>query len=339
MQFGSMPAKRQNKRVQFLPSLPSNDILGWVNSKATQGQLLAPGGAKTSRPDSSGATRHPAASENQPVNKRRHVFPLVRSGEAQPSHADGDSLQPDQMRGTLKELVDDMYAISSRAPRDALLRTWSKFHHQWFGDGIQVLPVTEEKLLKVSSLFKKGGYKSVKNYLSRIKEHHITSGFEWNDRLDLMSKKCTRSVLRGLGGAHRSEAFDLLSVLEGLKLSAEPLVKDGPVNPAALIVTATMFMLREIEASSLETSNVTFADQSVSLRLPVSKVDWQAKGCSRTWHCLCDRDLPCVMHLLEEHVNFIRDKFGGTEAGSSFPECWRACVFKAKRGGHHSRGH
>lgn len=309
-----MPAKRQNKRVQFLPSLPSNDILGWVNSKATQGQLLAPGGAKSSLPDSIGATRHPTVGKNLPAKKRRHDFPLLRTGEAQPSHADAESMPPDQMRGALKELVDDMYAVSSRAPREALLRTWCKFHQQWFGHGIPVLPVTEEKLLKISSLFKKGGYKSVKNYLSRIKEHHITSGFEWNDRLDLMSKKCARSVLRGLGGARRSEAFDLETVLEGIKLSVEPLVRDGPINPAALIATATMFMLREIEASSLETSDIIFEDQSVSLRLPVSKVDWQAKGCSRTWHCLCDRNLPCVMHILEEHVKLIRDKFKGAEA-------------------------
>eukprot|EP00435_Cladocopium_sp_Y103_P056907 s446_g19.t1 len=218
------------------------------------------------------------------------------------------------MRGALNELFTDMYASSSRAPRDALLNTWNRFHLKWFGESVEVLPTTEDKLFKVSSLFKRGGYKSVKNYLSRIKEHHITSGYDWPERLDVISKKCARSVLRGLGGAQRLEPFDLMSLLERLQGSTDPLVNTGPLNPAAMIITATLFMLREVEASAIEVDDITFDDHSVSLRLPVSKVDWQAKGCTRTWHCLCDRDLPCVMHFLKDHVNLIRDKFGGRES-------------------------
>ena len=87
----------------------------------------------------------------------------------------------------------------------------------------------------------------MKNYLPGIKEHHITSGFDWNDRVDLIAKKCARSVLRGLGGAHRSEPFDLIAVSETLKLSAEPLVPKGPIDLQALIVTSTLFMLRDVE--------------------------------------------------------------------------------------------
>eukprot|EP00435_Cladocopium_sp_Y103_P051493 s2113_g16.t1 len=169
------------------------------------------------------------------------------------------------------------------------------------------LPITEDKLLKISALFKAGGYKSVKNYLSRIKEFHITSGFDWNDRLDIISKKCARSALRGLGGAHRSEAFDLVAVCERLQDNKGALTKDGPINPVAMILTSTKFMLRELEASSLEVRDITFTEHAVSLRLPVSKVDWQAKGCTRTWNCLCDRQLPCVMHILMDHVKDLKE--------------------------------
>lgn len=243
-----MRTRRHNRRVQFLPSLPPNDILGWVSSQATQGQNLAPGSAKSSLVSPSG-NRHPTGGgEGNLPKKRRQDFPVLRTGRSQPSHADADDLCPDQMRGALKDLVDDMYASSSRAPRDALLRTWSKFHRQWYGPEVDVLPITEDKLLKVSSLFKKGGYKSVKNYLSRIKEHHITSGYVWGDRLDIFSKKCARSVLRGLGGSQRSEPFDLLAVSEVLGDTTDPLVRQGPVNPLAMIVTATMFMLRDLKS-------------------------------------------------------------------------------------------
>lgn len=81
-----------------------------------------------------------------------------------------------------------------------------------------------------------------------------------------------------------------------------------------MIVTSTFFMLRELEASSLEIMDVTFMEDAVSLRLPVSKVDWQAKGCTRTWHCLCGRSLPCVMHVLQEHVELVKDTMNSNES-------------------------
>jgi hypothetical protein len=141
------------------------------------------------------------------------------------------------------------------------------------------------------------------------------SGFEWSDRLDLISRKYACSTLRGLGGAQRSEPFGLIGVAAATLKVSEPLLWQGSINPGALIVTATLFMLREVEASSLEVADLTFTSDSVSLRLPVpvSIVDWQAKGCTRTWHCLCDRGLPCVMHILKEHVSFIHVKFNGSE--------------------------
>ena len=204
---------------------------------------------------------------------------------------------PAQMRGALDELMQDVYAASSRAPRDALLNTWAKFHEKWFGSNVELLPLTEDKILKISSLFKKGGYKSVKNYFSRVKDRHITNGHEWSEKLDLVMKKCARSVLRGLGGAHRSDQFNFMEVVETTKRVVNPLDDQGPVNPSALVVIATLFMLREVEA----VSDVTLTTKSATIKLPVSKVDWQAKGCTRTWSCLCDKQLPCPLRVLEEH--------------------------------------
>ena len=242
--------------------------------------------------------------------KRRPDFPQMRSVEKGGICNVG---QPELKRQALDDLMNDMYAATSRAPRDALLRTWYKFHNVWFGDSEPVLPVTEDKILKVSSLFKKGGYKSVKNYFSRIKDHHVTSGFCWDDRLELMAKKCTRSVLRGLGGAQRSEAFDYETVVEHIKDEINSLDPEGPINPVAVVVVATLFMLREVEASAIERSDVSFGQSSVCLKLPVSKVDWQAKGCSRTWNCLCEKGLPCPVRILKEHMGLIEGLFPGMD--------------------------
>ena len=64
-----------------------------------------------------------------------------------------------------------MYAATSKKPRDALLQTRVRLHTGWFGeDGQPAFPLNEIKLVRVSALFKSGGYKSFKNYLSRAKD-------------------------------------------------------------------------------------------------------------------------------------------------------------------------
>ena len=71
----------------------------------------------------------------------------------------------------LDQLVYDMYAATLKKPRDALLQTWVRLHTCWFGeDGQPAVPPDEIKLVRVSALFKSGGYKSFKNYLSRAKD-------------------------------------------------------------------------------------------------------------------------------------------------------------------------
>ena len=107
-------------------------------------------------------------------------------------------MDPDCRQSALRSLQNDMYAATSRGPRDAQYQTWRKFHCWWFGKDVPMLPLTEEKIKAMSSLFKVGGYKSYRNYLSRIREEHIKAGFQGTDHINLVSQKCSRLVLRGL---------------------------------------------------------------------------------------------------------------------------------------------
>ena len=303
--------QRRHRRVRFLPQLPSNDLVGWIENQRNRGDRNAPCSSKTSVQSSLGSPAENYETTQSCPKRRRQDFPLIRSiDKAAASNALRSCGTPSQLRGALDDLFEDMCAATSRAPRDALLRTWFKFHEQWFGKETEVLPLTEDKVLKIAALFKRGGYKSVKNYFSRIKDHHVMSGFDWSDKLDTVFKKCTRSVLRGLGGPSRSEAFNFSTVVSELQGKTKQLAGEGPVNPAALIVAATLFMLREVQQSAVELTDVTFNEGSVTLKLPVSKVDWQAKGCTRTWNCLCDKDLPCPMHVLRDHVDLLGAMFG-----------------------------
>ena len=83
-----------------------------------------------------------------------------------------------------------------------------------------------------------------------------------------------------------------------------------------MIVCATFFMLREIEASGIQVLDLTFGHRSVTLCLPVSKVDWKAKGAKRTWQCICGTYPVCPVHVLDEHFQTLEDKH---EASPLFP--------------------
>ena len=117
-------------------------------------------------------------------------MPVVRNvSKASASTVADVAMVPSLKRQALADLDRDMYASTSRAPRDALLQTWEKFHLMWYGPGVPSIPLDEAKLLHVSSLFKAGGYKSFRNYLSRIKERHIMEGHQWSDRLSLIAAR------------------------------------------------------------------------------------------------------------------------------------------------------
>ena len=237
---------------------------------------------------------------------------------------------PQARQELVNDLVADMYACSSRGPRDSQLNTWMQYHALWYGAESSPWPMDERSIIHVSALFKAGGYRSFKNYLSRAKEHHLMLGHPWTDRLDLIARKCSRSVLRGLAGASRSEPFDLFRVVSCLAGDDGPFHPEGPVHVRALISCSTMYLLREVEASAIDIADVTMSDGAVSLNLPISKVDWKAKGCTRTWSCVCDTSLPCPFHILQDHLTRLETFYRKLqmEADPSLP------LFPNPRGGY-----
>ena len=53
------------------------------------------------------------------------------------------------------------------------------------------------------------------------------------------------------------------------------------------LITGTWFLCREIELSNIRLEHVELGDLTVSLHLPVSKTDVQARGVRRTHGCSC----------------------------------------------------
>ena len=57
------------------------------------------------------------------------------------------------------------------------------------------------------------------------------------------------------------------------------------------------------------------SSNTMTLLLPVSKNDPEARGCSRSWPCVCDDDDEayfegCPYHVTRDHLEFLAQKFG-----------------------------
>lgn len=151
----------------------------------------------------------------------------------------------------IDELVHDRMAQSGVASASSLLSTLQYFHKLPFEDSeteVPVYPLTLGSLLVIASLFKKGGYRPFPNYLSAAKGAHIEAGREWTQLLAHIATWVDRSVLRGIGPARQSCSFDLRKLCL-LPRSPAAVVAAGPQQPVRLALLATLFLLREVEAS------------------------------------------------------------------------------------------
>ena len=105
------------------------------------------------------------------------------------------------------------------------------------------------------------------------------------------------------------------------------------MQPMHLALLSTLFLLREVEASTSNISAWTLdhSDMEISWNLPGSKTDPMALGTTRTWGCLCELpDFACPYHLAKEHMQWLQQRWplraGGdaplfpTECGSHPPK-------------------
>ena len=118
---------------------------------------------------------------------------------------------------------------------------------------VDVLPLVPAKVYAICAMFRAGGYRSVENYLSKIKDLHIEKGFDWTVCLERAFRKSKRAVCRGIEPARQSAALDLDATFKVLEnRSAAPVCNRGPVGLRNLLVAGCFWMLRELEISLRE---------------------------------------------------------------------------------------
>ena len=87
-----------------------------------------------------------------------------------------------------------------------------------------------------------------------------------------------------------------------------------PVGGVLPFLIAAFWMLREIEMAAMAWRDVIInvALQTVPLTLAISNTDPEAKGCERSWGCLClgDDKVPCPYHSFNRPKKKLAEKFG-----------------------------
>ena len=248
--------------------------------------------------------------ERRPNRADAPVLHTSRRGSRAKATAAIRDTDPERL---VQELIADRHSASGTASAASLLRGWEHYHvlaHRHLAEPPCAYPVTADSIIRVGSLFKKGGYRSFPNYLSAAKARHIEGPptAEWTQLHDHTGKWVSRSVLRGIGPARQSCPFHFKRLC-GLTKQSQPLVDGGPMQPMHLALLSTLCLLREVESGTAKVSAWSFdhCDKEISWNLPGSKTDPLALGTARTWGCLCElKDFACPYHLAAEHFQWLR---------------------------------
>ena len=188
-----------------------------------------------------------------------------------------------ELRQEAIELLNaQMWAKTARGPRQSRENLWNTIASTaGFQDPRDLTPLL---LTTVTAILVQAGYRSTPAIVSQAVTSFKRKGGVWCDTLDLARQDALRAARRGIGPPQRSAPFPL-HLAYSLPGTAKPWHPNGPVGPRNAIVTGCWWLLREIELPALKLNAITVESDTVSLTLPASKTDPQAKGVQRAHTC------------------------------------------------------
>ena len=226
------------------------------------------------------------------------------------------TLDDTERSSLLEELDADVLANSTAASRASNLRTWTLFHVRWFGAARAPLPLVPLSLRAVAAQMKAAGYRSFPNYVVAAKAEHLKL-HSWDDALERCKRQCIQSTQRGIGPCKQAVEIPVRE-LASLGLGDRQLVDDGPLSPGAWAILSSFHMTRGAESACALASSLTVdnARRTESWFLPVSRTDPTARGCLRTWGCVCGEGSAvavaplCPYHAALSHRALLVERFG-----------------------------
>ena len=235
----------------------------------------------------------------------------------------------DRNQALIARLEDDMYAQSSKKPREALWKTWCSMASAW---NLPPVPLTEELVVKVGASFKAGHYKSPQNYFSRaLQEHRQLTKQHPTPFVQSLIKNVIRSITRGTGPTAFKDSFEvelLNRAYDLISLRREPHHwSEDPSHSRDATLICCWWLLRGIEAAAASTKHVwhqnTRDEHTTFITLPVQKNDTTGACVSRGHSCLC-RTAPHLRALTMRWSDTLRLYAIGSQPRSTFPP---ACLW------------
>ena len=194
--------------------------------------------------------------EPEPVTSRPDLPVVHARGRGSMKRALDRTITNDEDQ-LIIDLENDMYAQSSKKPREALWKTWCIMASAW---NLPPVPLTEELILKVGASFKAGQYRSPQNYFSRaIQEHRSLTKANPSYFLQQLIKNTTRSIVRGMGPTPFKDSFEIELLCRicpyNLPTGQETWIEDPAAKIDATLICC-WWLLRGIEAAAATTLHV-----------------------------------------------------------------------------------
>ena len=195
--------------------------------------------------------------ETTPIVSRSDL-PVIHPGGRGSIKRALDMTVTDRENTLIARLEDDMYAQSSKKPREALWKTWCSMAAAW---NLQPVPLTEELVIKVGASFKAGHYKSPQNYFSRaLQEHRQLTKQHPTPFVQSLIKNVIRSITRGTGPTAFKDSFEVELLnraydLNSLRREPEHWSEDPSHSRDATLICC-WWLLRGIEAAAASTKHV-----------------------------------------------------------------------------------
>ena len=248
----------------------------------------------------------------------RHDLPVVHArGRGSMKRALDRTITNDEDQ-LIIDLENDMYAHSSKKPREALWKTWCVMASAW---NLPPVPLTEELILKVGASFKAGQYRSPQNYFSRaVQEHRSLTKANPSYFLQQLIKNTTRSIVRGMGPTPFKDSFEVELLCRicpyNLPTGQETWLEDPAAKIDATLICC-WWLLRGIEAAAATTLHVwhqtTATEKTTLLTLPVQKTDSAGACVARGHSCIClsarHFQRICPHHAMKRHLDRMLRRF------------------------------
>ncbi|CAE7572973.1 CLASP [Symbiodinium sp. CCMP2456] len=231
-----------------------------------------------------------------------HLPLLARAGVR---NLQGLAVRPANVKRAIAELRGDMLAKTTRGPYESRLKTWNRLAYE--GE-VSPWPISAHVLEVVGAGFKKGAYRSAKEYfLAAFRHQENDLRIAVDPLLRRLANRIIRSVVRGLPGSRLKEAFPVLALTPLVSLAdAEPFDISRPAHSVDVYIIAVWFMLREIEVAAARVGDLVIMRAEVVLDLPIHKT---VQGGERTLtrrslHCACGATTHplCPLHAARRHM-------------------------------------